>query len=89
MSSRQVQFSVEVRTGSVTFKIYKVQNKGRDSFTISYFSEGKRKLKMFTTFDEARAEAASKAVSLSKGELEVLHLGNAEQLPAASESPPD
>ncbi len=80
MSKRRMQFPMDVRTGSVTVKIYKVQNKGRDSFTISYSSEGKRKLKMFATFEEAHAEAASTAISLSKGELEVLHLGSAERL---------
>ena len=75
-----MQFPMVVRSGSVTIKIYRVQNKGRDSFTISYFSEGKRRLKMFAKFEEAHAEATSKAISLSKGELEVLHLGRAERL---------
>ena len=71
---------MEVQSGSVIVKIYKVENKGRDSFTVSYFADGKRKLKMFADFDEAHADAKSKAVSLSKGELDVLHLGNAERI---------
>ena len=73
-------FPMEVQSGSVIVKIYKVENKGRDSFTVSYFADRKRKLKMFADFDEAHAEAKSKAVSLSKGELDVLHLGNAERI---------
>jgi predicted metalloprotease len=55
-------FPMEVQSGSVIVKIYKVENKGRDSFTVSYFADGKRKLKMFADFDEAHAEAKSKAV---------------------------
>jgi hypothetical protein len=38
MSKRRMQFPMEVRTGSVTVKIYTVSNMGRDSFTISYFA---------------------------------------------------
>jgi integrase len=80
MSKKRMVFPMEVQSGSVVVKIYKVENKGRDSFTVSYFADGKRKLKMFADFDEAHAEAKSKAVSLSKGELDVLHLGNAERI---------
>jgi hypothetical protein len=35
-------FPMEIQSGSVIVKIYKVQNKGRDSFTVSYFAQGKR-----------------------------------------------
>ena len=73
-------FPMEVQSGSVIVKIYKVENKGRDSFTVSYFADGKRKLKMFANFDEAHADAKSKAISLSKGELDVLHLDNADRM---------
>lgn len=71
---------MDVQVGSVIVKSYKVRNKGRDSFTVSYFADGLRKQKMFADFDEAHEEAKSKAISLSKGELDVLHLTNAERL---------
>ncbi len=74
MSKKRMAFPMEVQSGSVIVKIYKVENKGRDSFTVSYFADGKRKLKMFADFDEAHADARS------KGELDVLHLGNAERI---------
>ena len=80
MKKRKSNFPLEVKDGSVIVKIYKVENKGRVSYTVSYFADGKRKIKMFADFDEAHAEAKSKARSLSKGELDVLHLGNAERL---------
>jgi len=73
-------FPMEVQCGSVIVKIYKVENKGRDSFTVSYFADGKRTLKMFAAFEEAHAEANSKTISLSRGELDVLHLASADRL---------
>ena len=71
---------MEVKAGSVIVKIYRVENKGRDSFTVSYFADGRRKQKMFADFEEAHAEAKSKAISMSKGELDVLHLASADRL---------
>ena len=70
--------SAENRSGpaDVTFD---VRGGGTFSPSVSYFADGKRKLKMFADFDEEHADAKSKAVSLSKGELDVLHLGNAER----------
>ena len=38
----QITFPHEVYCGSVAVKIYKVENKGRDSFTVSYSTKGKR-----------------------------------------------
>ena len=72
-------FPLEVKSGSVVVKIYRVTNRRRPSYTVSYFAEGQRKLKMFASFDEAEADAKSKAVSLSRGKLDMLHLGNAER----------
>lgn len=80
MSKNRMEFPMEVKSGSVTVKIYKVENKGRDSFTVSYFADGRRKQKMFADFKEAHAEAKSKAISMSKGELDVLHLASADRL---------
>lgn len=65
---------MEVKQGSVIVKIYRVENKGRDSFTVSYHADGKRRQKMFADFEDAHAEAKSKATTLSRGELDALHL---------------
>ena len=67
-------FPMVIRVGSVGVKIYKMENQGRDRFTVAYVADGKRRLKMFADFAEAETEARSKAGSLSKGELDVLEL---------------
>lgn len=41
------------QTGSVAVEIPRIRNQGRDSFTVSYFADGKRQLKMFACFVEA------------------------------------
>ena len=74
MSKKRMDFSMEVKQGSVVVKIYRVENKGRDSFTVSYHADGKRKLRIFAGFDEAHAEAKAKATALSRGELDALEL---------------
>jgi site-specific recombinase XerD len=74
MSKKRMDFPMEVKQGSVAVKIYRVENKGRDSFTVSYHANGKRSQKMFAVFDEALAEAKSKANALARGELDTLHL---------------
>lgn len=63
-----------IRNGSVIVKIYRVENKGRESFTLSYHAAGKRVLKMFASLDEAVAEGKAKATTLANGELDALHL---------------
>jgi integrase len=63
-----------IRNGSVLVKIYRVENKGRESFTLSYHAAGKRILKMFASLDEAVAEGKAKATTLANGELDALHL---------------
>ena len=63
-----------IRNGSVVVKIYRVENKGRESFTLSYHAAGKRVLKMFASLDEAVAEGKAKATTLANGELDALHL---------------
>ena len=57
MSKKRMVFPMEIKQGSVVVKIYRVENKGRDSFTVSFHADGKRRLKMFADFDEALAEA--------------------------------
>ena len=63
-----------IRNGSVIVKVYRVQNKGRESFTLSYHAAGKRILKMFASLDEAVTEGKAKATTLANGEQDALHL---------------
>jgi len=77
---KEITFPFEVKTGSVVVKIYQVTNKERVSFTASYSAQGKRKLKMFALFDEAKAWAKSIANSMSQGELDVLELRSEQRM---------
>jgi len=63
-----------IRNGSVILKIFRVENKSRESFTLSYHAAGKRILKMFACLDDAVAEGKAKATTLANGELDALHL---------------
>ena len=73
-SSKAPEWPKIIRNGSVILKIYRVENKGRESFTLSYHVAGKRVLKMFASLDEAVAEGKAKATTLANGELDALHL---------------
>ena len=55
MSKKRMVFPMEVQSGSVIVKIYKVENKGRDSFTVSYFALPSRKF----TLDRAPGQEDS------------------------------
>ena len=70
-AQKHMGFPMEVQSGDLIVKIYQIENKRRDSFTVSYFADGKPRSKMFARFDEAHTDAKSKAVSLSNGELDV------------------
>jgi hypothetical protein len=50
-------FKVKKGSGSVSIKIYKTSSHGYDSFTLSYYQDGKRKLPTFPTFEQAKTEA--------------------------------
>ena len=54
-SAKAPEWPKIIRNGSVILKIYRVENKGRESFTLSYHASGKRVLKMFASLDEAAA----------------------------------
>ena len=73
-SAKAPEWPKIIRNGSVILKIYRVKNKGRESFTLSYHAAGKRVLKMFASLDEAVAEGKAKATTLANGELDALHL---------------
>ena len=45
MKKRESNFPLKVKNGSVIVNIYNVENKGRVSFTVSSFADGKRKCK--------------------------------------------
>lgn len=47
MSQKRMEFPMEVKQVSGSVKIYRVGNKGRDSFMVSYHADGKRRQKMF------------------------------------------
>ena len=68
------QWPVKVQSGSVVVKLYRVENKGRPSFMVSYFSQGKRKQKMFADFDAAYAEAKTASDDVNNGDLNSLNL---------------
>jgi integrase len=76
----QITFPHAVTCGSATVKIYKVENKGRDSFTVSYSTKGKRTQKMFADFDDAETYADSAAKKIAHGELDVLELRSEDAL---------
>ena len=71
---------MEVRSGSVVVKIYRVRNKGRPSFMVSHHADGRRYQKMFAKFAEARADADAKAKAMSRGELDVLELRSVDRI---------
>jgi hypothetical protein len=79
MSKKRPTFPVEVSAGSVTVKIYRVQNKGATRYTVSNFASGKRSLKMFTDFEEAKTHAKNVAEALDSGKVEVVELRSRER----------
>lgn len=74
------KFPLEIKSGSVTIKIYECLNKGYKSYSVSFFSEGKRKLKAFADLAEAKREAKKLAQDLSRGDLEATKLTGAARL---------
>ncbi len=92
MSKKRMSFPMEVQTGSVIVKIYRVRNKAyrvtawdnsteerdRFSFMVSFFADGKRRQKMFADFGQAHAEAASTAGKLAAGQLDAVEMSNKE-----------
>lgn len=89
MSKKRMSFPMDVPSGSVTVKIYKVRNKAyrkksktgrvvearRFGYTVSYFAGNKRCWKMFADFQAAYNHAKSQADKLSQGEHDALRLG--------------
>ena len=70
---------MEVRRGSTTVKIYRVKNRSRDLFMVTWFIAGRRYRKNFTVEKVARAEAANIAEKLSRGQAQSLLLTGADR----------
>jgi integrase len=64
------KFPLEVKRGSACVKIYRTPTKGCESFTLSYWVDGKRNRIAFADFDKAKSEASAIADRLSKGEFD-------------------
>jgi integrase len=73
-------FPHPVTVGSVVVKIYKCQNKGRESFYISHFANGKRFQKMCVDFADAEREARAVANFHNRGEIAVLELTSGDRI---------
>jgi hypothetical protein len=61
------KFPISVKRGSTVVKIYETPNKGFDSYTLSYWSDGKRKRKTFANLIEAKQEANRIAAIITRG----------------------
>ena len=60
-------------------RIYKTPTRQFDSFTLSYYVDGKRQRRLLADLNEAKAEADRVATQLTKGDLQALTLTNAER----------
>ena len=80
MKLRSVRkWPVEVPSGSYTVKIYRVRNKKRRSFMVSYFVGADRKQKMFVDFDEAYQEAKDCCKDINNGETNGINIAECGQ----------
>lgn len=76
----RAKFPVAVKRGHVTVKIYRTPSHGCDSFTVVHYLGDQRQRKSFSNLEMAVTEAERIATQLSKGELNVLTLSNADGL---------
>lgn len=74
---KAITFPFEVKRGSVSVKIYRTPTKGCESFTLSYYQDGKRKRPTFAKFEEAEQEARIVAAKLASSNADVLTLTSA------------
>ena len=71
---KRVEFPHTVKQGSVTIKIYFTPSRGCDSYTLSYWQDGKRKRPTFSSFARAKKESEMVAKKLSSSESAILKL---------------
>ena len=64
---KKPKFPISGKRGSTVVKIYETPNKGFESFTLSYWSGGKRKRKTFSNLIEAKKEADRIAAIMTRG----------------------
>jgi integrase len=75
----EIVFPFKVSKGSVTVKIYKTPSHECESYTLSYYQDGKRKRPTFPTFEKAKAEADVVVRKLASSDIDVLHLTSADR----------
>lgn len=71
---RALQFPQQVKKGHATVKIYKVKNRDRTHYCVSYVAAGGRKRRNFADLESARREANTIAHNLMAGDLEALKI---------------
>jgi len=65
---------LEIKSGSVTVKIYPTRNRGREAYTVAYHDAGHRNRRMFADLAKAKAEAKVIAHRLNAGQGAALEL---------------
>lgn len=63
-----------IKDGSTTVRLYTIKRRGRVVHSVASYLDGKRQLKQFTEYTEAREEAKAIARRLSSGQKKVLSL---------------
>src|SRR5579859_2924413 len=77
MKLRNVRsWPVKVPSGSFIVKIYRIKNKKRRSFMVSYFVGAERKQKMFVAFEEAKGASED----VNNGETTDINPSNADRV---------
>lgn len=65
---KTIKFPYTVRVGSASAKVYKTPNKGRESYSVSFYdADGRRVRRMYTSQDTAIAEAENLLRSFMSG----------------------
>jgi integrase len=76
---KEIKFPYTHKKGSVSVRIYRTPTRGCDSYTLSYWQDGKRKRPTFSTFEKALAEAKAVASKLGSASGDVLTLTSADR----------
>lgn len=80
MNPPRTKFPVVVKVGSVSVRIHHSIDRGKYSkFTVSDYSTGKRRLRQFSDFANAKSEAERLANALARGEAAAASLGPTER----------
>src|SRR5262245_20349192 len=80
------KFPVTVKKGHASVKIYKVRNRSKTNYCVSYIGATGRQRRNFANLDLAKREAANIAQNLADGDMEALKLtGEQKQIYVAAE----